>query len=119
MFRKEGQNLQDGFSTLDVMRRIDSGLHALLRAEEEIESLIQKEQTAAFTELNDSVDIELREVLEDAMRIITISSHDLACCKSRIQDCIKRRVDYLSFINIAEKVEKDEGEKAGGKNRAQ
>lgn len=105
--------MQDGFTALDALRRIESGLHALLFTEEEIKSLILKEQTAAFTELNDPVDVELREVLEDAMRIITVSLHDLACCKSRIQDCIKLRVDYLSFINMTEKVKNDGDEKRG------
>lgn len=98
-FGKNHVDTQSGRTSLETMRKISRMIDGLITVDEEATQCIQAVHEGAFTEWNDVIDMELREVLDSVFCAIATSKNSMMKAKAQLNDCIQRRIDYLCSIN--------------------
>jgi len=98
-FGKNHVDTQSGRTSLEAMRKISRVIDGLISADEKAAQFIQAAYIDAFTEWNDVIDIELREVLDTALCAIGTARNSMISTQERLNNCIKRRIDYLCSLN--------------------
>lgn len=92
-------DFQNGRTSLEAMRKISRMIESLISADEKAAQFIQAAYIDAFTEWNDDIDLELREVLDTAFCAIGTARNSMINTKERLNCCIQRRIDYLCSLN--------------------
>ena len=98
-FGKSHVDTQSGRTSLETMRKISRMIDGIISIDEEARQCIQAVQEDAFTEWNDVIDMELREVLDGVFCAIATSKNNMMKAKVQLNDCIQRRIDYLCSLN--------------------
>ena len=98
-FGKNHVDTQSGRTSLEMMCNISRMIDGLITVDEEVTQCIQTAHEDAFTEWNDAIDIELREVLDSILCAIAISKNSMMDAKVRLNNCIQRRIDYLCSLS--------------------
>lgn len=98
-FGKSHVDTQSGRTSLETMRKISRMIDGLITVDEEAMQCIQVAHEDAFTEWNDVIDMELREVLDSVFCAIATSKNCMMNAKVQLNNCIQRRIDYLCSLN--------------------
>lgn len=94
-FGKGVPHSESEYLSLETMYRLEPVIKGMICTEEEARSWIQHEQETAYSEWNDVVDMELREVLDNVSLTIATAQNSYMCAQANLHDCIQRRRDYL------------------------
>lgn len=108
-FGKGVPHSKSEYLSLETMYRLDSLIKGMICTEEEARSRIQHEQETAYSEWNDVVDMELREVLDNVFLAIATAQNSYMCAQAKLHDCIQRRRDYLCSAKEAAQKNPTEG----------
>lgn len=95
VFGKGVVNSKSEYQSLETMHKLDSILQSMICIEEDAKSRLHQEEKTAYSEWNDVVDMELREVLDNLFISITKARDSYIYALDQLQKCIQRRRDYL------------------------
>lgn len=83
------------FLSLETMNKLDSIISGMICIEEDNKLQIHQEEETAYSEWNDNIDVELREILENLYVAINTARNSYICSLDQLQKCIQQRRDYL------------------------